>query len=415
METTLSEKRAPKQNRWQQPNQYISMICAFFAPCALTLPSGYSIAPALLLLIALLFLPRLISQKMTPQAYPISLSFAFFFIGYTLLVFWHRDELSTLDTPSRALLILPVFALLIKYPPSVSLLMLSFGLGGIAAGIITCYETFYLHYPRAFTLSMPIQSGDLSLLIGLISLQGHFYFRERGHQLMSIVCIIGACMGITGSILSLSRGGWFALFLVFLQIKLTYSSRPKKKIKSVILSVLLFIGLTLILNHSALWKRWQTTYLEISQYQTQQVQKSSIGIRLDLWKSYWQSFTQKPVLGWGVDNIRQAQTQQWQDGQLSDQIYHFNGHAHNQFLDILGTQGLFGLLVWLPLFLGPMWYFYHALKCKQNQRDSAINGLITVCATIIFCLTQNFLSHHSGMLFYVTNVALWASVARKFT
>ena len=60
---------------------------------------------------------------------------------------------------------------------------------------------------------------------------------------------------------------------------------------------------------------------------------TSLGIRLQLWQSAWQSVTEKPVCGWGYNSIRESQTAQLARGEISGFIYGCKFNADNRFLD----------------------------------------------------------------------------------
>jgi len=75
----------------------------------------------------------------------------------------------------------------------------------------------------------------------------------------------------------------------------------------------------------------------------------SVQTRLVTWQISWEAFKEKPIFGWGPDNYLIA----W------DKYYNFKlatygetwlDRAHNQLLDVLVMQGIFGLLVYLAFF-----------------------------------------------------------------
>lgn len=382
--------------------ELITFCCCLFAPLSIWLHSGYSIAPLLLLLLALLHIRQIFCWPAWRAGGTLGLGLGLFFVGYSFCVWLHADAIKTLDTPSRSLLILPVLALLLVYRIRFDRIMLSFALGAILAGCYAIHDVWIQGNPRAFASIMPIQSGNISMLMGLLSLYGSLFFYQKKQNKQALICTMGSIFGLLGSFLSLSRGGWLALIILPIYSLTVLRKAPthlKKKLGGLACIIALICS-------SSVYQGWQKTLSDWRFYQAQEINASSVGLRVELWKSYWQSFREKPFLGWGLAGVRESQKIQWENGTLSDAVYAFDGHAHNEFLHTLATQGLVGFIFLLALFMGPAFYFFQQ---RKHHIYRASTGLICIGAVFIFCLTQNFLSHHSGMLFYVTSLVLWAS------
>lgn len=412
MVTTPFEKLSAAFKTTPLPQAIVNICVGVFAPLTFLVPSGYGIAPALLFLLSLYYAPQLLKRDNLKQTGILGLSLLLFFTFYTLLVVYHQDGMAALDTPSRALLILLVLALFMQFPPSLHVFFYSFAFGGIIAGFYALYDVYVLKDHRAFVTIMPIQSGNISMVMGLFSVQGAFFCFSKGRSQAGYFCALGAFMGFTGSFLSLTRGGWLALIVSFIALFLHVKfAKPRfSRLYCFVCSLICIISISVSSVH--IYHHSRATLDNLKNYTEHQEQPSSVGMRIELWQSYWQSFIEKPWMGWGLKDIRISQTQQWQAQELSDFMYAFKGHAHNQFLHALATQGILGGLTLLFLFLGPAYYFLQRLKENKNEQmqHGAMCGLILILAAGIFCLTQNFLSHHSGMLFYVTSLVFCAGV-----
>ena len=78
-------------------------------------------------------------------------------------------------------------------------------------------------------------------------------------------------------------------------------------------------------------------------------------------------------------------------------------HLHNQFIDELAKKGIFGGVAIFGIFLVPLCSFYRKQKRFSNNKKVKLLttlGIIHVLATMSYCLTQTFLAHNSGNIFY---------------
>ena len=97
------------------------------------------------------------------------------------------------------------------------------GAGGAAtaavlAGAAASYESLVLLTGRAMgAMSHPIIFGDLSVVLACIALFGLLYFEQaKNHLWMRLYLSFGAAMGVWGSLLSGSKGGWLSIIMVLL-------------------------------------------------------------------------------------------------------------------------------------------------------------------------------------------------------
>ena len=88
----------------------------------------------------------------------------------------------------------------------------------VLAGLYASYQSLVLLTGRAMgAMSNPIIFGDLSVVLACIALFGLLYFEQaKNHLWMRVYLSFGAAMGVWGSLLSGSKGGWLSIIMVLL-------------------------------------------------------------------------------------------------------------------------------------------------------------------------------------------------------
>ncbi len=331
-----------------------------------------------------------------------------------LSILWDGGALNQFDRPSRLLMASAIFLLLRLYPPRFLPLMSGIGLGAVLAGSIAIYQRFVLGIERALgTHTHPIQGGDISMSLGLISLCALFWAYRRKRRGWMLFFCLATIMGVTGSLLSGSRGGWILLPLIlgiWCWLHRHWFSRKAK------IGAALFAGLLMVLvllPQTDVIHRLEQGKQDLAQYFEGGNRDTSLGMRLQLWHSAWLSFQEKPLFGWGNNGVRASQRQQVERGDIAQSVYDFNSHAHNQYLDEMAKRGLLGLVSLLALFLVPLRLFKIQLtpSASPEQYALSIAGLVFVMATMDYCLSQAFFGHNSGISFYVFGVVLFLTAS----
>jgi len=391
-------------------NNLVQLAVFLFGALCLTVPSGYSVGFFLLLALALPFVwRRSYWQELTPTTRMLLWVFLAFFAIQALSIWWDGGRLRELDRPSRLLMVALMLPLLCRYRPKFEVLMGGIGLGALLAGGIAIYQKLVLDIDRAFENHiMPIQGGDISMSLGLISLCGLAWAHHRGSRPWQLFLASATLLGIVGSLLSGSRGGWVLLPLVLLTCYLLFRHWFSRRFKLGLVVGLLGVLMVVMLPQSGVMNRIQQASSDVSQYVSGGNQDTSLGIRFQLWHSALLSFADKPVFGWGNNGIRESQQQQVEAGKLTQSTYDLKFHAHNQYLDELAKRGLVGLAALLALFLWPLAAAKQLLAehSTAERHTLAAAVVIHILATMDYCLRQAFLGHNSGMVVYPLLLAL---------
>lgn len=381
----------------------IQLLVFGLGALSITLNGGYSISFLGIFLLGIGYLCYIRNVTLSPIARPLCWTLLLLFVSQALAI-WadHDGELKNLDRPSRLLMLALMLPLLCRYRPNFHSLMRGIGIGAMGAGGIALYDKFVRHFSRAFEDVMPIQCGDISLSLGLLSMCAMAWSYRRSKRGETLFYLAASSMGLLGSLLSGSRGGWILLPLILLAWYRLFRPWFSQSIKLSLAGSVIALALFCALPQLGVTQRLYEAKQDMTLFMSGGNQNTSLGFRLQFWRSAWHSFLDKPLLGWGPVGVRHSQELQYQVGELSQAAFDFNSHAHNQYLDQMAKYGVLGLGCLLTLFLVPLKLAKHLLNsCISAQGYTlAAATIIHVLATMDYCLSQAFLNHNSGIIFY---------------
>lgn len=113
--------------------------------------------------------------------------------------------------------------------------------------------------------------------------------------------------------------------------------------------------------------------------------------RLDLWTLGWQAFLERPLVGWGFDNLLTLSAQS-----LNRISY---GQFHNGYLDVLVRGGILGSLLALA-FIGML--TLRILNALRRHRELAVLLLILLAGILAHNLTETSLMQFPNALWMLT-------------
>ena len=402
-------------------NFWSSLALLLLLALSLSIPSGYSYGPLLLVIVAIgTWYKQKDKRSVLPQeAIVLYISFAL------LATSWLIDDLisgggsSALDKPLKILLTLTGFWYVTQRPPTPSALWYGAGIGAIGASAVGTYQILagdplWVSINRVGGFTNAIQFGDIALLLGMIALCGWDAHREKPLWKWRAALIIAFICGLSASIMSGTRGGWLALatlasLFIILQIK-------KANLKTVFIA-----GTVSVLTLGAAWhtpqlriqERIATAISEAKDYQSQRIASTSIGARLQMWDFAWTLYAEKPVLGWSQRGYQEQKIKAIAEGHLDPTQVEYN-HPHNELLDAAAKRGTIGLIVTLLCYLVPLAIFANYVReSKDNSQINAIAtaGMLIPLSYLCFGVTQSFLPHNSGtMMYFYLTMFIWGIV-----
>ncbi|MDC8758895.1 O-antigen ligase family protein [Janthinobacterium sp. hw3] len=342
----------------------------------------------------------------------------YFVINAGVLAF-HGAPLREYDAPLRFLLAIPALLLLLAYPPAPSALWTGMAVGAISAGLFASWQQVIGGADRASGTTNPIQFGNISLLLGILCLAGLAWALAQAHKLRWLLLLVaGAILGMLGSLLTGSRGSWIALpFCIGLLAIHHYSAHGKRSLR---IGLLILAGLTGLvtlayaLPQSNLRARIERAEREQQAYANTGNADSSVGARLEMWRTGLIIAPEHLWLGWGKDGYVARKHALVQKGLAAPVIDDYN-HLHNDYLDALVKRGVAGLLALLLLYLTPLLLFARQLKRGGiAAQPYAIGGVLLCVSYILFSLTQSFTTHNNGvMMLSFLIIMLWSSLRAR--
>ncbi|OCH52770.1 O-antigen ligase [Vibrio sp. ZF57] len=393
-------------------NRYIvsSLVSGIFFSCLLVTGSSYKLAATPLLLVALFSLPWTIRYKTSPQVNAAICALLGYFLVTALSLAVYGGDLGQLDMPTRVIFATIIMRFVSMTPPSIKVVFYSVCIGASIAGILAIY-----HYAtvggRAFFRNgyMVIQAGGIASSLALLSIVSLIYAKHIQDRVLIIVSTVSITLGLAATLLSGARGALVLLPFILMSLLYTYRSYFSFRSKAI---VILSAITVITLSYPTIGPRINSIFSDLQDYQNNDSRTSS-GYRLEMWKSAVYSAIDKPILGQGFEGVRKAKKEQIEKGLVDKSVLKFK-RAHNQFFEELQTKGLIGLVAIFAFFGVPLyllWKLVISSKSKDNSYFFALAGIVHITSVIGFSLTQHYLAHHSGILFYSIGTAIFLGAA----
>ena len=393
-----------------------SIFCFF--TLLLVFPKGYNYGSTALLVVSILFVFYSIYKKfkiteIIKQNNPIFFIVSLYFLIALFFIILHGDKFNLIDNPLRAFLFLSVIIFVIYTKVKFDVLLYSIPVGSFLAGLVALYQYYVLHLPSAFWEQMKIQSGDIAMSLGLFSFIIALYLFDIKKNRLALMTAIAGLFGVLASVLSFARGGWVGVPLIFVFVLYMYRNMISKKLLSAIVLSILVGGISLSTNEQFVGRILDVKN-NLSHY-SQNSKDGSIGARLDMWKMGVDAFIEHPISGWSLKALDEYKKSLADKGIVSREFTVYS-HLHNQFIDELAKKGLLGGVAILGIFLVPLCSFYRKQKKFLNNKKIKLLtalGIVHVLSTMSYCLTQAFLTHNSGNIFYFFSLVLFWSFMQK--
>ena len=390
-------------------------MAAFLLPAlTLALPSGYAYGIVLLILCAVVSVPQWVGR---PMESPSARWLLLVFVVMGLVWLYGSDASkgwSILNKPSRYLLAVICVPFAFAFPPRAPFLLWGIAVGAAAGGLRALFDVHVLGFDRAWIDSATrssgaIQYGNLSGLMGLMCWVQWLVFLDRWRWQPLLLMAICALLGMLGSLLSQTRGGWLALALCMLPLSwclVRHLWGRRMLVGSAgLLALVVLLGWY---QAPQLGQRWEQAQSEVMGYVEKGIADTSIGHRLDHWQLAWNMGLDRPLGGWGEAGYQQEKKRRVEAGKAQPIVLEF-GHAHNEWLDMFAKRGLFGIGGLLLFYVVPLALFWPT-QARVQSPDGSMNpqllclrlvGMLLPLGYLGFGLTQVFLAHYNGNMVYL--------------
>lgn len=376
---------------------------------------SYSVFPILFSLISIAILVSQYKSKtliISRENKILTVIFSSYFLLFLFSLIIQKGKGNELEFPSRALLVLPLLLVSFAYfKLRLQAVLYALLFASLIAGIVAFIQVQFFKLPEPFPQHMRIQSGDIVMSLALFCLCIAFYAYTNRYRLMLLLSMIATLFGLLASLATEARGAWVGLPIVLIAILFFNRQLLSKKVMLAIGLLALIVG---AVGTNVAVKRWNQASSDIVAYVEKNNGRTSVGARLDMWKSAMRGIVEKPLFGWGLQGVKEMRKQHAAEGYINVVASKFD-HAHNQYLQDMSARGILGGVALLAILFYPLYLFAHYLK--QSQVGSyahlfGVLGVVHILAIIFYNLTQSFLSHNSGVAFYFFPLAIFLGLQR---
>lgn len=389
---------------------FTSFAVFLYSAIALIVPSGFSVGAILLSLGSFTLVNKRIRSTLSREDRLLIAVLVTYFVVTVAMHLFHHESLKEYDLPLRFLLAAMALLLLRAYPPSPASFWVGLILGGIGSGLFAGWQ-YFSHNLRATGYTNAIQYGDISFIIGILCLTGLTWaLQQRSVRIWLPLLIVGGIMGLLGSLFTGSRGSWVGLpaCLLILCVYYSRSIQPRYVWGGLAALIAAIVLVFAVLPSSDYRARVTLAFSEAMTYMHKKDADTSIGTRMEMWRTGAMAAAESPLLGMGKAGFVAWESKQIEAGKVNP-LMSGNNHVYNEWLDALVKRGIPGLLVLLALYFVPLRLFIAHLKSAPEQaKPYAVGGILLIVNFIGFGFSQVFMAHNSGVMSLgFTMVILW--------
>ena len=331
-------------------------ILAFFLPVSITVSQTFT---AIIVFSALFKIIKREKIDFSCFPHPILL---FLFMAFPIISFvnannivkaltWYKRHLYIVTLP-----ILTAYFLTIKEKKDV--LLKAFLFGASASSIAAILQPFFgLNFDKQFNLqtyyvfatgffSHPLTYSETTSFAIILCL--YFFFKTSGQKQKAFYLFLFA-LNFLGLIFSREKMPFLAVILISIVYSAIYLQK-KGNLKNAIVVILLLLLLPAAIpdKKKVLWR-----------FQKEKI-KFSIETRAKIWGKSIKDFKSHPIVGTGLGNYS-IKVEKWNKKGFVTLF-----HAHNNFLEILSTTGLIGIIIFSLFHLAILKDFLLSLKERED-------------------------------------------------
>lgn len=327
---------------------------------------------------------------------------------------WHgRVVANTLDSPTRFLIVVPVFLLLRSgMRRALRWSDLSFAIGAVGTGAIMVLRPHDWGGGRsASSFLNPIHFGDIALILGVLSALSIDWWKKDGPAVRGLK-VFGALAGIAASLQTQSRGGWIALPVISALLLYVGLHGKSWRLKLAATALVTIVVIAPYWLSPVVHERFNMVAKDITDY-LHGHRDTSVGVRFQLWQAAFQLLKEHPLLGLGAAGYKQSMAGLAAQNMLTPVAAQLGmGETHNQLLAYAADYGVIGALALMVIYVAPCVLFWKYLWSPDRvARRAALMGLAFVVGFFVFGLTVETFDLKMTAAFYATTTAILAAIA----
>lgn len=267
---------------------------------------------------------------------------------------------------------------------------------------------------RISAVNNPINFGYFSLIAAFISINGLFFFIKRKKYLYFLP-IVAFFMGMTGTILSGSRGAWLAIPVLAIITIFNFKRhfKPAHVFVAVVSGVALAAVIGVFLGGSIVQSRLFQISSDVKKYFATSDELNiydNIGLRLEMYRVALDMIENNPVLGVGPGRYQHKVLEDIGSGKVNKIIGVFK-YPHNDYLTVAACTGIPGLVVFLmTVYFLPL-YILYVYSGRDPGQPLFWAGVIVVAGFMVFAVTNTTLFKNVRIYYYCLTVcAICASL-----
>lgn len=390
----------------REPTRIWIGALAFLLPfLSLVTLFGVSLVSFLFLISGLiLFKPcRDALRRHWPQIRWVVLAFMLHFLFVLACAMVRGVSMSSVEKPARMFLAVSALVLVLAVRAPRRALWWGACAGALAALPFIAWQRLGEGIERPGGLINAITFGDLSLLLGLLSLAGAIDSRGKPWQVALLG--VGALAGVVASVMTGTRGGWLALPLAALVLLPRLRGLGGRHLGALVGGGAVLLAAVWFAPGLGLHARFIEAVDEAHTWYEGGNVWTNVGTRLELWKGALMLIEERPLLGRDFDAGRARLAEYARDGRLDPMVLELP-HLHNDGLQALATGGVVGFAFWVAILAAPLVFFLRRLgrDGRAPQFAVALAGTLVVLAYMGFGLTEVIFWSMKGSLFYALMV-----------
>ena len=372
-------------------NKYHEALTILFF--ALFLISYYVYAPVgniFLIILLLLTVIHMVRHKIIfyKEDYLILMPIVLFSIFIVISLFYHESALREYDNYLRLLLLIPIYFFFRLTKLNINTFMKILYLATFASLLlllISSVDTINDRYSGSSNL--PITYGNMIMsLVIFTMIYISFSKKNKAYIVINYIILFSLLYlwSITGT-----RGSLIGLVISIGVVIII--SRNSLLIKMSLVTIVMSI---IVVSQQPLKDRLYSLYNSMSDSVIYDKDRSTIE-RIYMINKSIDIIKKNPGLGVGPDNYKNIIS----DSSESLDFKFTMVHAHNDFLDIAAKFGIISLLLFLFIFIGPIYVSY--TSCLINNNIYPYIGLAHLISFFGFMLTQTIFAHHQSTVIFI--------------